>query len=80
MKTRTVQAQVSNRARILLLKSEGESTDSIAEKVGLNRNSVLLLLIIFKEGGVENVIFDAPGRGRNAEISDDEKAWIINIT
>ena len=44
VKTRTIQAQVSNRARILLLKSEGESTDSIAEKVGLNRNSVLLCL------------------------------------
>lgn len=24
-------------------------------------------------------MFDAPGRGRNAEITDDEKAWIINI-
>lgn len=79
VKTRTIQAQVSNRARILLLKSEGESTDSIAEKVGLNRNSVLLCLKKFKEGGIENAIFDAPGRGRNAEISDDEKAWIINI-
>lgn len=34
----------------------------------------------FKDGGVENALFDAPGRGRNAEITDDEKAWIINIT
>ena len=33
----------------------------------------------FKDGGVENALFDAPGRGRNAEITDDEKAWIINI-
>ena len=79
VKTRTIQAQVSNRARILLLKADGESTDSIAEKVGLNRNSVLLCLKKYKEGGVENAIFDAPGRGRNAEISDEEKAWIINI-
>jgi transposase len=28
----------------------------------------------FKEGGVENALFDAPGRGRNAEITDDEKS------
>ena len=28
---------------------------------------------------MENALFDAPGRGRNAEITDDEKAWIINI-
>lgn len=32
-----------------------------------------------KEGGVENALFDDPGRGRNAEITYDEKAWIINI-
>jgi len=24
-------------------------------------------------------LFDAPGRGRNAEITDDEKTLIINI-
>lgn len=33
----------------------------------------------FKEDGIENTLFDAPGRGRNAEIIDEEKAWIINI-
>ena len=43
------------------------------------RCSVMLCLNKFKEGGVENALFDAPGRGRNAEITDDEKAWIINI-
>lgn len=39
----------------------------------------MLCLNKFKEGCVENALFDAPGRGRNAEITDDEKAWIINI-
>lgn len=29
--------------------------------------------------GVENALYDAPDRGRNAEITDDEKEWIINI-
>jgi transposase len=33
----------------------------------------------YAEGGVENALFDAPGRGRNAEITENEKAWIINI-
>jgi transposase len=55
------------------------SIDAIADKVGLNRCSVMLCLKKFKEGGVENALFDAPGRGRNAEITDEEKAWIINI-
>ena len=51
VRTRTLQAQVVTRARILLL----------------------------KEGGVENAIYDAPGRGRNAEVTDDEKTWMINV-
>ena len=41
LRTRTIQAQIMNRARIILLKADGESVDAIAEKVGLNRNSVL---------------------------------------
>lgn len=79
IRARTLQAQVVSRARILLLKSDGYSVDAIAEKVDLNRNSVLLCLKKFKAGGIENAIFDAPGRGRNAEITDEEKSWIINI-
>ena len=78
-RSRTIQAQTVCRARILLLKADGEPIDVIADKVGLNRCSVMLCLKKFKEGGVENALFDAPGRGRNAEITDDEKAWIINI-
>lgn len=79
MRTRTLQAQVVSRARILLLKADGDSVDTIAEKVGLNRNSVLLCLKKYNAGGIENAIYDAPGRGRNAEITDEEKAWIINV-
>ena len=76
---RTIQAQTVNRARILLLKADGHSIDDIADKVGMNRKSVMLCLSKFKKGGIENALFDAPGRGRNAEITDEEKAWIINI-
>lgn len=79
VRARTLQAQVVTRARILLLKADGESTDSIARKVDLNRNSVLLCLRKFASGGIENAIYDAPGRGRNPQITDDEKSWIINI-
>lgn len=78
-KTRTLQAQVVKRARILLLKADGVSIDAIADKVDLNRNSVLLCLKKFAQGGIENAIYDAPGRGRNSEITDDEKTWIINV-
>ena len=78
-RARTIQAQTVNRARILLLKADGHSIDDIADKVGMNRKSVMLCLSKFKKSGIENALFDAPGRGRNAEITDEEKAWIINI-
>lgn len=79
IRARTIQAQTVVRARILLLRADAVSIDAIADKVGLNRCSVMLCLKKFKEGGIENALFDAPGRGRNAEITDEEKAWIINI-
>ena len=78
-RARTIQAQTVCRARILLLRADGVSINDIADKVGINRCSVMLCLNKFKEGGVENALFDAPGRGRNAEITDDEKTLIINI-
>jgi transposase len=78
-RARTIQAQTVTRARILLLRADSVSIDAIADKVGINRCSVMLCLKKFKEGGIENALFDAPGRGRNAEITDEEKAWIINI-
>lgn len=79
VKARTLQAQTVSRARILLLKADGVTVDEIADKIGINRNSVMLCLKKYKEGGIENTLSDAPGRGRNAEISDDEKAWVINL-
>ena len=79
MRSRTAQAQKVQRARILLLKCEGLSVDDIADKVGINRNSVLLCIEKYRKGGAENALSDAPGRGRNAEITDEEKTWILSI-
>ena len=73
-RARTIQAQTVNRARILLLKADGTPIDAIADKVGMNRKSVMLCINKYLAGGVENALYDAPGRGRNAEITDDEKA------
>ena len=52
-------AQTVTRARILLLRADFVSIDAIADKVGLNRCSVMLCLKKFKEGGIENAFFDA---------------------
>lgn len=59
-RARTIQAQTSARARILLLKAEGRPINEIADKVGMNRKSVMLCLNKYAAGGVENALFDAP--------------------
>lgn len=78
-RARTIQAQTVTRAKILLLRATGVTIENIAEKVDLNRKSVMLCINKFHEGGIQNALFDAPGRGRNPEITDEEKTWIINI-
>ncbi len=79
VRARASQAQTVCRACILLLKADGHSMDDIADKVSINRKSVMLCFSKYANGGVENALFDTPGRGHNAEITDDEKVWIINI-
>jgi transposase len=79
VRSRTMQAQIVQRARIMLLRAEGIPIDTIAEKVGINRKSVMLCIGKYKASGAENALYDAPGRGRNPDITDDEKAWVINI-
>lgn len=78
-RARTIQAQILIRAKILLLKADGYTIDQIADKVDLNRKSVILCINKYKAGGVENALLDAPGRGRNAEITEEEKKWIIAL-
>ena len=56
IRARTVQAQVSNRAKILLYKYEGDTVDSIAQRLGVNRNTVLLCVRKYKHGGHDSVL------------------------
>jgi transposase len=79
VRTRTTQAQIVQRARIILLRADGLTIDIIADKIGINRKSVMLCIEKYKNGGAENALHDTPGRGRNPEITDEEKTWIINI-
>lgn len=78
MRTPTIEARLMQRARILLLKADGQSTDAIADKVGIGRESVMERVSRYKEGGLKAALYDAEGRGRPAEITDSDKAWIIS--
>lgn len=78
-KMRTVQAQVVDRARILLYKAEGVSFDEIATRLNVSKRTVRLCISKYNEGGIQNALFDAQRSGRPPEISDDAKAWILNV-
>ena len=76
---RTIQAQVVDRAKMLLYKVQGASNSDIAERLDVNINTVKLCLSKFREGGVQRALFDDKRKGRPVEITDDAIAWIISI-
>lgn len=76
---RTIQAQIVERAKILLYKAQGASNGKIAERLDVNINTVKLCLTKFKEGGIQRALFDDHRKGRPVEITDDAVAWIISI-
>lgn len=78
-KCRTIQAQVVDRARILLQKEQGTTNGSIAVGLNVNINTVKLCLKKYQEGGVEEALFDRQRKGRPVEITADAVAWIIDI-
>lgn len=76
---RTIQAQVVDRAKILLYKSQGDSNQAIADRIDVNINTVKLCISKFREGGVNRALFDDKRGGRPVEITDDAVTWIIDV-
>lgn len=74
----TIEARTYIRAKILLLKSENYSNESIADKLDICVSAVRLCLDKFNAGGVESALHDNKGRGRKAEITDSDITWVIN--
>ena len=78
-KTRTMQAQVVDRARILLLKADGLSFQAIADKMSISTRTIHLCLSKYNSGGINAALLDCPRPGRPVEISEEAKAWILHI-
>lgn len=78
-KKRTIQAQVVDRARILLYKADGMTFEEIAKKLAISTSTVRLCISKFNKGGVDAALFDIRRSGRPSEITDDAKAWIISV-
>lgn len=79
IKTRTIQAQIVDRARILLWKSDGRTFSDIADALDVSVPTVRRCIERFNTNGINYALFDDDRSGRPVEITDDAKAWIISI-
>ena len=79
IRTRKIQAQVVDRARILLWKSEARTDQAIADGLGIAVNTVRRCVDRYLESGINLALFDDERSGRPAEITDDAKSWIISV-
>jgi uncharacterized protein YerC len=72
IKTRTIQAQVVDRARILLWKSEAKTDKAIADGLGISVNTVRRCIDRYLNGGINLAIFDNDRSGdyRRCKIMD----------
>lgn len=79
IKTRTIQAQTVDRARMLLWKSEGRTYSDIADDLEVSVPTVRRCVERFHTYGMDPALSDDDRSGRPVEITDDAKAWIISI-
>lgn len=79
IKTRKLQAQVVDRARILLWKAEGKTDKAVADNLSISVNTVRRCVDRYLSNGLNLALFDDERSGRPVEITDDAKAWIISI-
>jgi len=77
--SRTAAAAKVQRAQILLRYSQGETVSAIATVLRTNRPKIERCLSKALQLGVRAALEDLPGRGRPARISDEAKAWVVNL-
>ncbi len=74
---------IAQRAKILLLKDDGKSGESIAEELGINRHTIDLWNKKYRQRKPENSIMElisvSEGRGRKKEITREAKTWLISV-
>lgn len=79
IKTRTFQAQVVDRARMLLWKSDERTFSDIAAALDVSIPTVRRCIERFNTSGMNLALFDDERSGRPVEITDDAKSWITSI-
>jgi transposase len=78
-RSKTEEFRKVQRANIFLLYMKNASVAQISKAVGLSRESVYSNIDKALAFGPVAALEDLSGRGLNAEISDEDKAWVINL-
>lgn len=78
-KSRTAEKRHVQRAKIFLGYIGGESVARIAKEVGLTRQSVYEAIDKALVFGPIVALNDLSGRGAPAEITDEDKAWVLSV-
>jgi transposase len=79
VKSRTAERRHVQRAQIFLGYMEGKSISGIATEVGLTRQSVYEAIDKALAFGPIEALSDLSGRGAPAEITDEDKAWVLSV-
>ena len=74
---------IVQRAKILLYKSQGMSNDAVADKLGINKRTVLLWTNKYANRCSDDTLDDllnvSKGRGCKEEISGEARTWLISV-
>jgi len=77
--SRTESAARVQRAQILLRYAEGQTVSAIAAALNTNRPKVERCISKALGLGVRAALRDLPGRGRRRSITDEAKAWVVDL-
>jgi hypothetical protein len=77
--SRTEEARVVERSKILLMYSHGEKPDNIAESLSTNKQKVYRIINKALTLGIESALHDARRTGKPRSISDPARSYIIRI-
>lgn len=74
---------IAQRVKILLYKAQGLSNDAVADKLGINKRTVLLWVNRYTKRSQDDTLDDllnvAKGRGCKDEITGEAKTWLISV-
>lgn len=79
VKSRSASIGSVNRAKILLMYSEGKRVSDIARELSTNRPLVERCIDKAQAYGPKKALEDLPRSGRKAKILDDAKSWVLSV-